>query len=157
MGIYALQSVRYLSGEEPLEVKVTKFDPPDGGNTGPFQTVERNIVFDLKFPSGLAATVTSGYAQSTNRTQLTAAKGSLDLNPLMNYRGNRAFYTPAGGARSEVEFTWANHFACEMDDFAQCVLLDKQSRTPGEEGLRDMKIIYAAYDSAKSGKPVKLA
>jgi predicted dehydrogenase len=43
-----------------------------------------------------------------------------------------------------------------MDDFAQCVLRDKPTKTPGEEGLRDMKIIYAAYDSAKSGKPVKL-
>jgi predicted dehydrogenase len=156
MGIYALQSVRYLAGEEPVEVTTTKFDPPDGGNTGPFQTVERNIVFELKFPSGLAATVTSGYVQNTNRTQLTAAKGALDLNPLMNYRGNRAYYTPVGGARSEVAYTWADHFACEMDDFAQCVLQDKQSRTPGEEGLRDMKIMYAAYDSAKSGKTIKL-
>jgi predicted dehydrogenase len=156
MGIYALQSVRYLAGEEPIEVNTTRYDPPDGGNTGPFQTVEKNIVFDLKFASGLAATVTSGYVQATNRTQLSAEKGDLDLNPLMNYTGNRAYYTPKGGSRSEVTYTWAHHFATEMDDFAQCVLQDKQTRTPGEEGLRDMKIMYAAYDSAKSGKPVKL-
>jgi predicted dehydrogenase len=157
MGIYALQSVRYLAGEEPIEVNTAKFDPPDGGTTGPFRDVERNIVFDLKFPSGLTATVTSAYTQSTNRTQLTGEKGSVDLNPLMNYRGNRAYYTPAGGARSEVTFTWADHFACEMDDFAQCVLQDKPTRTPGEEGLRDMTIMYAAYDSAKAGKPIALA
>jgi predicted dehydrogenase len=156
MGIYALQSARYLTGEEPVEVNATKFDPPDGGNTGPFQTVEKNIVLDLKFPSGATATITSSYAAGGNRTQLTAAKGSLDLNPLMNYRGNRAYYTPTGGAPSEVTYTWADHFVCEMDDFAQCVLHDKAAKTPGEEGLRDMKIIYAAYDSAKSGKPVKL-
>jgi predicted dehydrogenase len=156
MGIYALQSVRYLAGEEPVEVNTTKFDPPDGGDTGAFQTVERNIVFDLKFPSGLAATVTSGYVQATNRTQLTAEKGSLDLNPLMNYSGNRAYFTPTGGARTEVTYTGANHFVCEMDDFAQCVLQDKATKTPGEEGLRDMRIMFAAYESAKTGKPVKL-
>lgn len=156
MGIYALQSARYLAGEEPVEVNTTHFDPPDGGTTGPFQTVEKNIVFDLKFPSGAIATITSSYAAGGNRTQLTAEKGGLDLNPLMNYTGNRAYYTPTGGQRSEITYTPANHFVCEMDDFAQCVLHDKPSKTPGEEGLRDMKIIYAAYDSAKSGKPVKL-
>jgi len=29
--------------------------------------------------------------------------------------------------------------------------------TPGEEGLRDLKIIEAVYESARSGKTVKLA
>jgi predicted dehydrogenase len=156
MGIYALQSVRYLSGQEPIEVTTTKYDPPDGGNTGPFQTVERNIVFDLKFASGMTATVTSAYTVRGNRTQLTAEKGDLDLNPLMNYTGNRAYYTPKGGERQEVPYTWAHHFACEMDDFAQCVMQDKESRTPGTEGLQDMKIIMAAYESARTGRAVKL-
>jgi len=158
MGVYALQSVRYLAGEEPNELTVTKYDPPEGGD-GPFKDCEKNIVFDLKFPSGLTATVTSGYDKNTNRTQLTAEKGSLDLNPLMNYNGNKAYYTPAGGgARSEVTYTWANHFASEMDDFAQRIMAGKESKTPGEEGLRDMKIVYTAYDAAVKnlGKPVKL-
>jgi len=157
MGIYALQSTRYLSGEEPVEVKTTKYDPPDGGNTGPFRDVERNIVFDLAFPSGATATVTSSYVERGNRTQLTAEKGDLDLNPLMNYTGNKAYYIPKGGERAEVQYTWANHFATEMDDFAQCVLQDKQTRSPGEMGLQDMKIITAAYESARTGKAVKLA
>jgi len=156
MGIYALQSTRYLSGEEPVEVKTTKYDPPDGGNTGPFRDIERNIVFDLLFPSGATATVTSSYTERANRTQLTAEKGGLDLNPLMNYNGNHAYYTPRAGERQEIQYTWANHFANEMDDFAQCVLQDKQSRTPGEVGLQDMKIIMAAYESARTGKPVTL-
>jgi predicted dehydrogenase len=156
LGIYALQSVRYLSGQEPIEVNTTKYEPPDGGNTGPFQTVERNIVFDLAFASGMTATVTSGYTTRINRTQLTAEKGELDLDPMMNYRGNRAYYTPKGGERTEVPYTWAHHFATEMDDFAQCVLQDKQTRTPGEEGLRDIRIIMAAYESARTGKPVKV-
>src|SRR4029079_16712434 len=77
LGIYALQSVRYLSGQEPIVVDTTTYEPPDGGNTGPFQTVERNIVFDLAFASGMTATVTSGYTTRINRTQLFAEKGDL--------------------------------------------------------------------------------
>jgi len=156
MGIYALQSVRYLSGQEPVELITTKYDPPDGGTTGPYQTVERNIVFDLKFASGMTATVTSSYTIRANRTQVTAEKGDLDLNPLMNYTGNKAFYTRKGGQQEEVPYEWKQHFACEMDDFSQCVMQNKKTRTPGEEGLRDMKIIVAAYESAKTGKAVKL-
>jgi predicted dehydrogenase len=154
MGVYALQSTRYLSGEEPVEVKTTKFDPPDG--TGPFRDVERNIVFDLTFPSGATATVTSSYAERANRAMLAAEKGDLDLNPLMNYSGNRAFYTPKGGERQEIPYTWAHHFASEMDDFAQCVLQDKATRTPGEVGLQDIRIVMAAYESARTGKAVRL-
>ena len=93
-----------------------------------------------------------------NRSQVTGEKADLDLNPLMGYSGNHAYVTPKGGGqREEVPFQWQQHFACEMDDFAQCVMQDKESRTPGEEGLRDMKIIMAAYESAKTGKPVKLS
>jgi predicted dehydrogenase len=156
LGIYALQSVRYLTGQEPIEVNTTTYEPPDGGNTGPFRDVERNIVFDLAFATGMTATVTSGYTTRINRTQLTAEKGDLRLEPMMNYRGNRAYYTPKGGAFEEVSYNWAHHFALEMDDFAQCVLQNKQTRTPGEEGLRDIKIMLAAYESARTGKPVKL-
>jgi predicted dehydrogenase len=75
----------------------------------------------------------------------------------MNYTGDKAYFTPTGGDRAEVTYTAKHHFATEMDDFAQCIMNNKESKTPGEEGLRDMTIIMAAYESAKTGKPVKLA
>jgi len=43
-----------------------------------------------------------------------------------------------------------------MDHFSDCVLEDKRPWTPGEEGLQDQKIMEAIYESAKTGKPVKL-
>jgi predicted dehydrogenase len=39
-----------------------------------------------------------------------------------------------------------------MDDFALCVREDRPTRVPGEMGLRDMKIIAAIYEAAKTGK-----
>jgi hypothetical protein len=33
---------------------------------------------------------------------------------------------------------------------------DKQPLTPGEEGLRDLKIMTAIYDSAKTNKLIRL-
>ena len=50
-----------------------------------------------------------------------------------------------------------NQFALEMDHFSSCIMNNKQPFTPGEEGLQDQKIMEAIYQSAKEGKPVKLA
>jgi predicted dehydrogenase len=56
-----------------------------------------------------------------------------------------------------LEITPGNHFALEMDHMAQCVLEDKTPKTPGAEGLQDVKIITAIYEAAKSGQAVKIA
>jgi predicted dehydrogenase len=44
-----------------------------------------------------------------------------------------------------------------MDDFAQCVLNNKPTKVPGEEGLRDVKILTAIYESIRKGREVKLS
>jgi predicted dehydrogenase len=43
-----------------------------------------------------------------------------------------------------------------MDDFARCILEKTPSRVSGEEGLRDVRIMTAIYESARSGKPMEL-
>jgi len=40
---------------------------------------------------------------------------------------------------------------------SECVMENKEPLTPGEEGLRDMKILMAIYEAAKTGKTIKLA
>ena len=156
MGIYCAAVGALPIGRGAHRSQHDPLRSPRWRQLGALSGYRRNIVFDLKFTSGMTATVTSAYDKSSNRTQLSAEKGNLDLSPLMNYNGNHAYFTPKGGERTEVPFTWAQHFACELDDFAQCLLQDKQTHTPGEEGLRNIKIIMAAYESAKIGKPVTL-
>jgi predicted dehydrogenase len=49
-----------------------------------------------------------------------------------------------------------DHFAMEMDHMSDCVMNDKEPLTPGEEGPRDLKLMTAIYESAESGKVVKV-
>jgi predicted dehydrogenase len=44
-----------------------------------------------------------------------------------------------------------------MDDFAECILTGRPTKVSGEEGLRDVKVLMAVYESIRRGKPVKLA
>ena len=43
-----------------------------------------------------------------------------------------------------------------MDRFSECILKDQPVRTPGEDGLADMRIMAAIEESARMGKAVKL-
>ncbi|MBV8892874.1 MAG: hypothetical protein JO266_13050 [Acidobacteria bacterium] len=44
----------------------------------------------------------------------------------------------------------------KMDHMSDCLMHNKEPLTPGEEGLRDVKIMTAIYKAAQSGMSVKL-
>jgi predicted dehydrogenase len=55
-----------------------------------------------------------------------------------------------------IDIPERNHFTLEMDHLSDCVMQNKEPLTPGEEGLRDIKLIMAIYEAAKIGKTVKV-
>lgn len=155
VGVYALQATRFITGEEPISVSgmETKTDPVK------FKEVDETIVWQEKFPSGVIAYCSASYnARLFGRYTAIADKGWFELNPGFYYDGNR-------GRRSdgkEIRFPEVDplgelyQFAAEMDDFAQCILNHQPTRVPGEEGLRDVKIMTAIYESVRTGKTINL-
>ena len=82
-----------------------------------------------------------------------AEQGWWQLEPAYIYGGIQ-------GRRSdgmEIALDNIDQFAAEMDDFANCILTNQPTRVPGEEGLRDIKIMMAIYDSARTGQTINLA
>jgi len=61
-----------------------------------------------------------------------------------------------GGSVEERIQPVRDHFASEMDAFSECVINDTEPLTPGEEGLRDLRIMTAIYEAAQAGRTVKL-
>jgi predicted dehydrogenase len=43
-----------------------------------------------------------------------------------------------------------------MDDFADCILSNRETPVPGELGRRDMAIIEAIYSAAATGRRVQV-
>jgi predicted dehydrogenase len=150
VGIYALQATRYLTGEEPVQVSgsETKTDPVK------FKEVDETLAWEEQFPSGVTAKCHTSYNSPVQGSfNVVAEKGSFGLDPAFFYNGVR-------GRRSddkEISLRAGDQFAAEMDNFARCILDGKPTRVPGEEGLRDVKIMMAIYESVKAGKPVKLS
>ncbi len=149
VGIYALQATRYLTGEEP--VWVSAMTTP--GDPARFSEVEASVSWEAKFPGGATSRCGASYdAAGSGYFRALAERGWFGLDPAFNYSGIR-------GTRSDgkpLEFADTDHFAAEMDDFAQCILEEKPSKVAGEEGLRDVRIMMAIYESARTGRPVDL-
>ena len=153
IGIYSLQAARYLTGEEPTEINAMIFNSPGDVR---FKEVEETINFQLRFPSGVLANGISSYGASVHsRFQATTPKGFFELQPANNYTGLR-MYAGHGNTFDEVFLKPVDHFAAEMDHLSECVMENKTPLTPGEEGLRDLKIMTAIYQAAQSGGTTKL-
>jgi predicted dehydrogenase len=153
IGIYSLNATRYLSGEEPIEVVADTYaDHTDVR----FAEVEQHCNFQLKFPSGVMASCQSSYATSLNRFEVHGSKGACLLEPGQSYRGAKFQMDHGRGGLQPVNIPVNDQFADEMDGFALSIMTGAPSKAGGEEGLQDLRIIEAIYESARTGKSVRI-
>jgi predicted dehydrogenase len=149
LGIYALQATRYLTGEEPIWISATTTQ----GDPARFSEVEESVLWQAKFPSGAMSHCSSSYnAAPTGYFRAIAEHGWFGLDPAFNYGGIQ-------GLRSDgkpIDEPATDQFALEMDDFAQCILEKRPTKVSGEEGIRDVSIMMAIYESARTGKAIDL-
>jgi len=154
VGIYCLNAARYLTGEEPTEVTAVAHQPEDDPR---FREVPESVAFTLRFPSGVVANCDCSFGSAESRRfRAVGTDGFVDMEKAFGYRGQKLSVSK-GGKQSEVPLEPVNHFAAEMDHFAECVFDGKDPRTPGEEGLADMRVIEAILKSAETGKAVAVA
>ncbi|SDY32491.1 Predicted dehydrogenase [Hymenobacter psychrophilus] len=153
IGIYSLNAARYLTGEEPTEVTAQEMTDKSDPR---FQEVEDRIHFTLRFPGGTLATCTSAYSiQQVKRFRAFGSQAWLDLDPATDYDRHHLVIGDKEGQR-EPQLKEGNQFAAELDHMAECVLKNKTPKTPGEEGLRDIRLVHAIYEAARTGKKVKV-
>ncbi|MGZ3873974.1 MAG: Gfo/Idh/MocA family protein [Mucilaginibacter sp.] len=147
MGIYSIQGTRYTLGQEPIAVKATqqKLRPEL------FKEVDETVFWELEFPGGLKTTGKSSYNNDWSYLKAEAEMGNFELGPAFGYGGVEGSVNGA-----PMKFPQIIQQAAQMDDFAKCVNLNKPSRVPGEEGLKDMKVVDAIYKSLDSGKWEKI-
>ena len=157
VGIYCYNAFRYLTGEEPVEIRAKLTRPKDDPR---FREIEDVAEFTLTFPSGVVGVGSSGYSfHETRSLQVLASKGAISLENAFAYNNLTMMVSRKVGAVNGVDhrrFPPKNQFATEMDHFADAVRADRTPHTPGEEGLQDMRIMEAIYQAAEGGGTVTL-
>ncbi len=158
VGVYCLNAARFLSDEEPYEVFATTVQPKDDPR---FAEVEASCQVIAKFPSGFTAVFNSAYdAHKSQFLRVEGTEAYAELNPAFAYHGIKMKFTKFDQGMEiahEPALEEKDQFAAEMDHFSLCVQKDLKPHTPGEEGLQDQRITDAIYESARSGKPVKVS
>lgn len=153
IGIYSLQAARYITGEEPIAVSAMMYSTPGDAR---FREVEETVHFMLRFPSGVLANCTSSYGFSeAKRFQVFGSEGVLELNPATDYYQHRLF-VERKQTREERNLKEQNQFAAEMDHLSECIQQNLSPRTPGEEGLQDIKLIQTIYEAVRTGRTIEL-
>lgn len=152
VGIYCLNATRYLTGEEPagFQAYTSVID-----HDGRFDTVEENCSWTTRFPSGILAACNTTYgAQISGFFKVHGSKGSIDLNPAFDYDGLHLHAEYFSNRFNRVDLPSANHqpyqFTAEANHFSNCVQNNLEPKTPGEEGLRDMRYIAEIYRTASA-------
>ena len=148
MGVYPLNAARYSTGEEPVAITARhEITHPDV-----FTEVDSTTHFTLEFPSGAIAEGMTSFVKPGNKLEVYCENGWYRLEPMSNYNGVQGD-TSDGHA---LDKTIVNQQAAQMDNDALAILKDREVMVPGEEGLRDIRLVQAAFESARQGKRIPL-
>lgn len=152
IGIYAINGARYMVGEDPVWITAQETKT----NLEKFKAgVDETMQFQMGFPSGAVASCLSSYNMNNlDRFFLDGEDGYAELLPSTGYG-------PIKGRTNKGELNQPHltHQTVQMDEMAGIILENKQPVVPvdGGEALKDLTIIDAIYQSAKTGQKVNLS
>ena len=156
IGLYCLNTARFVTGEEPVEIMATQYSPPGDER---YAEVEETISFMLRFPSSAIVNCFASYgARDDKHQRLNFETATVDMPNAYRYVGQSMTVTQRNGddtGETRLVLTANKQFAAEIDHMADCIIENKTPRTPGDEGHQDMLLMEAIYRAAKSGVPSK--
>jgi predicted dehydrogenase len=138
IGIYSVNGARYMVGEEPSWVTAQEIKT----DTERFVAgIDETIQFQFGFPSGAVASCLSTYnMDNLDRFFLDGSAGYAELLPATGYGPTKV------------------HQTLQMDEMSGIILQGHVPVVPvdGEEGKRDMVLVKAIYEAARTGQKVML-
>ncbi len=151
MGVYAIQGARLGTGMEPISIvsATTSTTRPEIYKNG----LDETTTATLEFNNGVLADIKTSFGENINMLDVNCDKGLIKLSPYQAYTGAKGS-SPLGDINFAYQVPWQQ--AKQMDDDALSIMQGKPMQVPGEEGLRDIRIVEAIYKSASGGQQVKL-
>ena len=150
MGVYPLNAARYATGLEPIAVTA------HASTTRPeiYKEVAETMAFDLEFAGGVTAACETSFGKNMNRMLVTCSNGWYKLEPFSAYDGIKGITSDG----TKLDAPISNEQAQQMDDDARAIINNTPVMVPGEEGLKDIKVVEAIYrSSASDGKRVAIS
>ena len=149
MGVYTINGIRHAMQEEPILVRNAKqfTTRPDL-----FTEVDETSEYELVFPSGVVATGKTSVGNNYNHLKVTCEKGWYELSPMQSYSGVKGQTSDGKPLNKYIE----NQQARQMDDDALAMKNKQSVLVPGIDGLRDIRIVNAIQEAARTKREVKI-
>jgi predicted dehydrogenase len=154
VGVYCVNAVRWLTGLEPVEAAGYSWssDPER------FKEVDESIAFQLKFPGGLYVQASSSFAAAkASFIQIHGEKGWAALDPAFPYAEEKRLFGQIGERWFGKVYGPSEEFHLELDHLAACIRANRQPQPDGITGMRDVAVMEAIYEAAKTGHPVPIS
>jgi glucose-fructose oxidoreductase len=153
IGVYCINASRYLFRDEPVEVSAFSAASSDPR----FREVDEMTAAVLRFPGDRLASFTVSFgAADSGDYQVAGTRGSLVLEKAYAYATGHTLILTAGDKEKKEKFPKTDQMAAELEYFSDCARRGKDPEPSGQEGLADVRIVRALYESIRRGKPVKL-
>lgn len=141
MGVYPLNAARYSTGLEPIAVTASQSTK----RPEIFHEVDETMAFELEFPGGVKANCETSFGKGLNSLKVTCKDGWYTLEPFQSYSGIKGVTSDG----TKLNATIPNQQTRQMDNDAMAIINNRPVLVPGEEGLRDIRVVEAIYKSVK--------
>ena len=102
----------------------------------------------------MASFVISFNAGDVAAYRIVGTKGHLHVDPAYEYAEGLAYTLTVNGKATRKRIGPRDQFAPELLHFSDCIQGDRSPEPSGSEGLQDVRIVQALYESAKTGRAV---
>jgi len=153
IGIYCINAARHIFRAEPKEVVAVAV------NSGAPRTrdVDESTGAVLRFDGErVASFVTSFNAADAGAYRIVGTKGHIHADPAYEYAEGLSYVVTVGDKTTRTRGRKQDQFGPELVYFSDCIRRNIDPEPDGEEGLQDVRIIQAIYESAETGKAVAI-
>lgn len=153
LGVYCVNTSRWLVDEDPLEVSAHAWKH----DASRFHEVEEGVAFRLNFASGLFVQGSTTYSSAMSSfLNVQGSKGWALLAPSFTFEHARHLIGNSSGHPINRTFKVVDEFAPQLDVFATAIQTGSAVEADGTQGLRDLSIIAAIYEAARTQTTVRV-
>lgn len=142
MGVYSVNALRYATGLEPVAVRgiqsVVRKDV--------YTEVDEMTRFEFQFENGMTCFGETSFGKSVNYLEVNYEDGWSYLKPYQSYSGVNGKVSDGTVLPEDPN----DQQARQMDQDALAIKQNEANVAPGEEGLKDIRIIQAIMESSEN-------
>lgn len=149
-GVYSVNAACTMTGEIPTEISgyELKSDP------ALYADVDETVSWTMRFPSGAIANCVASYTMPANHIWAGSGAGWYELD--MPFSTDKIQSRTSNG---KVSMDQVDQFALQTEHFCELI---RNNQRPGagispQDGMRDVRIINAIYESINTGRTITLS